>query len=58
MGKTIEKAVTFREQGQYEKGVKVAKKALKVAEKTFGPDHPYVATSLNGLGLLYYSQGK
>ena len=40
----IEKAVTFREQGQYEKAVKVAKKALKVAEKTFGPDHPDVAT--------------
>ena len=29
--------------GQYDRAVVVAKKALDVAEKTLGPDHPSVA---------------
>jgi len=36
----------------------VAKEALKVAENTFGPDHPRVATSLNNLGEVYGAQGR
>jgi CHAT domain-containing protein/Tfp pilus assembly protein PilF len=31
---------------------------LRVAEATFGPEHPNVATSLNNLALLYDEQGK
>jgi len=44
--------------GKYDRALIVAKKALEVAEKNVGPDHPDVATSLNNLAALYYSQGK
>jgi tetratricopeptide (TPR) repeat protein len=33
-----------------------AKEALKVAEQTFGPDHPNVASSLNNLAEVYRAQ--
>ena len=32
--------------------VRTAEEALNVAEKTFGPDHPSAATSLNNLALI------
>ena len=35
-----------------------ARKALEVAEKNVGPDHPDVAMSLNRLGLVYHDQGQ
>ena len=44
--------------GQYDLAVTVAKKAVEVAEKNAGPDHPDVAESLNNLAKLYYSQGQ
>ncbi len=43
--------------GEYDRGVVVAKKALEVAEKNVGPNHPDVATSLNNLAELYRNQG-
>ncbi|MCK5254610.1 MAG: tetratricopeptide repeat protein, partial [Deltaproteobacteria bacterium] len=43
------KAVILFEQGRYSEAAKVAEEALAVAEKTLGPDHPDVATSLNNL---------
>jgi tetratricopeptide (TPR) repeat protein len=43
--------------GRYDRAVVVAKKALEVARKNVGPDHPDVATSLNNLALLYHTQG-
>lgn len=45
-------------QGKYSDAEKVAISALEVAEKTFEPDHPIVAESLNNLALAYDSQGK
>jgi tetratricopeptide (TPR) repeat protein len=36
----------------------VAKKALEVAEKAVGPNHPSVATSLGTLALMYSMQGQ
>ncbi len=44
--------------GKYDRAVVVAKKALEVAEKNVGPNHPDVATSLNNLALLYKTQGQ
>ena len=44
--------------GKYDRAVVVAKKALEVAEKNVGPDHPSVALSLNNLAALYSSQGQ
>ena len=44
--------------GKYDRAVVVAKKALEVAEKKVGPNHPRVATSLNNLAALYETQGQ
>ncbi|HXG24111.1 MAG TPA: tetratricopeptide repeat-containing protein [Chthonomonadales bacterium] len=43
--------------GKYDRAVRVAQKALQVAEQNVGPDHPDVATSLNNLAVLYDTQG-
>jgi len=53
-----DKAFTLYQQGRYAEAAKVAKDALKVAEETFGPDHPAVGTLLNNLAMLYRAQGK
>ena len=50
--------MSLNQKGQYDRAVVVAKKALDVAEKAVGPDHPSVATSLNNLALLYNTQGR
>ena len=44
--------------GKYERAIVVAKKALEVAEKNVGPNHPDVAKSLNNLAALYDAQGQ
>ena len=44
--------------GNYDRAVVVAKKALDVAEKNAGPNHPDVAASLNNLAELYQTQGQ
>jgi len=44
--------------GQYSKAVRVAKKALKLGEKRYGPKHPIMITCLNNLAGVYYSQNK
>ena len=53
-----EEAVSLYKQGNYERAVTVAKKALQIAEQEVGPDHPDVATSLNNLAELYCVQGR
>ena len=45
------------DEGRYSEAADVAKKALKVAEDTFGDEHPNVAISLNNLAYLYDCQG-
>ena len=50
--------MSLYEKGQYDRAVVVAKKALDVAEKAVGPNHPSVATSLNNLAALYRAQGQ
>jgi Flp pilus assembly protein TadD len=51
-------AMSLYQKGQYGRAVMVAKKALDVADKGVGPDHPDVATSLNNLAALYQAQGQ
>ena len=52
-----QEAMELHRTGRYDRAVVVAKKALEVAQKNVGPNHPDVATSLNSLALLYYTQG-
>lgn len=40
-------------QGKYDRGLKVAKAALQVAERDVGPNRPSLATSLENLAGLY-----
>ena len=42
----------------FERAVRAAKQAIEVAEANVGPDHPYVAISLNNLALLYSKEGE
>ena len=44
--------------GRYDRAVVVSKKALEVAERSVGPDHPDVDTDLNNLATLCYRQGQ
>ena len=44
--------------GKYDRAVDPAKKALDLAEKKVGPDHPLVAVSLNNLATIYRVQGQ
>ena len=52
------KSALLYQQGRYSEAVEVAKEALKVAEETFGTDHPNVATVLKNMAELYKSIGK
>lgn len=52
------KLVTLYQQGQYSEAAKIAEEALSVAEKTFGPDHPDVATVLGNMAQFYEKIGK
>jgi len=42
--------------GDYTQGVKVAKRALQVAQQNYSPDHPNVALGLSNLAELYEAQ--
>ncbi len=50
--------LSLYQKGQYDRAVVVATKALDVAEKAVGSNHPSVAQSLNNLAALYYAQGQ
>lgn len=57
--KTLNQEVsTLYRQGKYDQGVVVAKKALEIAERDHGPEHPIVATSINNLAEFYRAQGQ
>ena len=53
-----EKVETLYFQGNYVGAIRVAKMALKIAERDFGQDHFNVAASLNNLAELYRAQGQ
>ena len=46
------------EAGKYAEAVPLAQRAVELAEKQFGPEHPEVATSLNNIAVLYRAQGR
>jgi tetratricopeptide (TPR) repeat protein len=46
-----------RAQGHYAEAEPLYKRALAIAEKALGPDHPNVGTTLNNLAELYRAQG-
>ena len=50
--------VQFYKQGKFAEAIPPAQASLRVAEATFGAEHPNVATSLNNLCQLYVVQGR
>jgi len=52
-----EELVKLYQQGEYEKAIIYAKRALELAEETFGAESPDVAESLNNIAQLYVVQG-
>ena len=52
-----EEAKKLREQGDYRRGISVARKALSVAETSFGKNDRNTGISMSLLGLLYEAQG-
>jgi len=52
------KAASLTKAKQYDRARVAAQKALHLAEKTFGPDHPNVATSLTTLADLEKAKGR
>jgi TPR repeat protein len=45
-------------QKRYAEALPIAQEALRLAESTFGPEHPNVASSLHGVASIYLAQGK
>jgi CHAT domain-containing protein/tetratricopeptide (TPR) repeat protein len=54
----VKQANELRGEGKYGEAIPVAEEAVRVAEKTFGANHPAVAISLNLLGAIYDDEGR
>ncbi len=53
-----ETACYLYERGRYSEAEALYLRALQIRERQLGPEHPYTATNLNNLALLYSEQGK
>ena len=53
-----QQAIQLYKQGEYNKAIVLAERALEIREKALGENHPDVAESLNNLALLYSNQGR
>jgi tetratricopeptide (TPR) repeat protein len=56
--KLTDESISLFQQGQYDRAIATAKKALELAEQTLDPNHPIVAASLNNLAGMYFAQGR
>jgi CHAT domain-containing protein/Flp pilus assembly protein TadD len=52
------KAIALAQAGKYAEAIPLAQQVLAIREKVLGPDHPDVATVLNGFGILYEEAGR
>ena len=52
-----QKVQSLYQQGKFSEAIPLQEQVLAWTEKTYGPDHPNTATSLNNLAGLYDSQG-
>jgi tetratricopeptide (TPR) repeat protein len=57
MGDYVEAEYPRLQRAAYAKAEPLYQRALKITEKTLGPDHPATGTSLNNLALLYTGMG-
>ncbi|MES1240767.1 MAG: serine/threonine-protein kinase [Acidobacteriota bacterium] len=52
------KATVFSAQGRFAEAVQTASRALALAERAYGPEHPEVARIFSNLGVFYNELGK
>ena len=55
---TYDRAGELNGQGRYQEALPFAKKAVRLSEKEFGPDHPYSGILLSYMALLYHKLGR
>src|SRR3990172_9634805 len=53
-----QESVSLYQQGDYRRATELAQKALELAERELGPEHPIVAVSLNNLAEFHREQGQ
>ncbi|MDZ4790015.1 MAG: tetratricopeptide repeat protein, partial [Hyphomicrobiales bacterium] len=53
-----DKVIELYQAGKYAEATPIAQRALAIAEKAPGPDHPDTGARLNNLALLYQAQGR
>jgi tetratricopeptide (TPR) repeat protein/CHAT domain-containing protein len=58
VGAIMLRGLAAAEAGRHDQALTDLTRALAIREKTLGPDHPDVASSLNTLAGLYYAQGQ
>lgn len=51
-------ALEFHRQGKYKQAAELAEKALALAERTRGAEHPHTLIYVNNLGFMYKAQGR
>jgi tetratricopeptide (TPR) repeat protein len=54
----IQQVIKLNDQGRYSEAIPLAQRVLAIQEKTLGPEHPNVVTSLDNLAQLYTFQGQ
>src|SRR5262245_61189303 len=54
----VREAERLKQQGQYAEAVQEYERAVTLAGRVLGPEHPTTATVLNNLGRLYYTAGQ
>jgi hypothetical protein len=54
----LDKRIELHQAGKFSEAAPLAQRALAIAEKALGPDHPDIAISLNNLTELYDDQGR
>jgi tetratricopeptide (TPR) repeat protein len=58
MNALSQQIIQLRNQGRYSEAIPLAQRVVAIQQKTLGPEHPDVATSLNNLAVLYRVQGR
>lgn len=49
---------SFYMQKKYDEALPLAQEALRIAESSFGPEHPNLVSSLQSLAAVYHAQGR
>ena len=53
-----QQVLTLYKQGKYKEAIPLAEKAVELAKRVYGPEHPNTARSLDKLASLYQSMGE